>query len=254
LACNIISLIVLFVNMVYVIPNTQYYHNGFLVSNQSKIIQRYLGWRFALDLVGYVAAFVFVVANKYELVYLKVVFYLLVNRLAQVDDMLQRRVELTKVRLAAYKLCRVILLLLFLVVWLSAIFFAIDYYYYQQGASATYSGTQLWLIDSSATNSMDIVQFYNDWSVWFNYSVYWCIQTVSMVGFGDITGKNPVEVMYTSLIITLVVVSYAFFITGVWEIIAEAREFNEYQNKQWRMYKEYQKENMRPLDRKKLQS
>ncbi len=67
---------------------------------------------------------------------------------------------------------------------------------------------------------MDIIQFYNDWSVWFNYSVYWCIQTVSMVGFGDITGKNPVEVMYTSLIITLVVVSYAFFITGVWEIIA----------------------------------
>ena len=47
-----------------------------------------------------------------------------------------------------------------------------------------------------------------------------------MVGFGDITGKNPVEVMYNSLIITLVVVSYAFFITGVWEIIAEAREFN----------------------------
>lgn len=140
----------------------------------------------------------------------------MVNRLSQVDDMLQRKIELTKVRLAAYKLCRIILLLLFLVVWLAAIFFAIDYHYYQQGANATYSGTELWLVDSAATNYMDIIQEYNDWRVWFNYSIYWCFQTVSMVGFGDVTGKNPVEVTYVSLVITLVVVSYAFFITGVW--------------------------------------
>lgn len=82
----------LFINIVYVIPNTQYYHNGFLVSNQTKIIERYLGWRLALDVLGYVAAFVFVVGCTYELVYLKVVFYLMVNRLSQVDDMLQRKV------------------------------------------------------------------------------------------------------------------------------------------------------------------
>lgn len=220
LTCNIVSLIVLFINIVYVCPNTQYYHNGFLVTNQQKIIQRYFGWRLVSDVLGYVSVFVFVVANTYELIYFKIVFYLMVNRLSQVDDVLQRKVELMKVRLAAYKLCRIILLLLFLVVWLASIFFAIDYHYYQQGPDATYSGTQLWLVDSAATNYMDIVLYYDDWRVWFGYSIYWCLQTVSMVGFGDVTAKNPVEATFVSLVITLVVISFAFFITGVWEIIA----------------------------------
>jgi hypothetical protein len=111
------------------------------VTNQQKIIQRYFGWRLVSDILGYVSAFVFVVSNTYELIYFKLVFYLMLNRLSQVDDILQRKVELMKVRLAAYKLCRIILLLLFLVVWLSSIFFAIDYHYYQQGPNATYSGT-----------------------------------------------------------------------------------------------------------------
>jgi len=31
--------------------------------------------------------------------------------------------------------------MLFLVLWLAAIFFAIDYHYYKQGAEATYSET-----------------------------------------------------------------------------------------------------------------
>jgi hypothetical protein len=37
-----------------------------------------------------------------------------------------------------------------------------------------------------------------------------------MVGFGDITAKNPHEVVYVSIVITVIVISYAFFITGVW--------------------------------------
>jgi len=49
-----------------------------------------------------------------------------------------------------------------------------------------------------------------------DYALYWSFQTVSMVGFGDITPKNPVEVTFTSLVITCVVVSFAFFVTGVW--------------------------------------
>lgn len=84
------------------------------------------------------------------------------------------------------------MLMLFLVLWLSSIFFAIDYHYYQQGPYATYNGTYLWLTTSSATNDIDLIQFYDDWVVWLDYSMYWAFQTVSMVGFGDVTGKNPV--------------------------------------------------------------
>lgn len=32
ITCNVVSLIVLLINIIYVTPNTQYYHNGFLVT------------------------------------------------------------------------------------------------------------------------------------------------------------------------------------------------------------------------------
>lgn len=95
-------------------------------------------------------------------------------------------------RLAAYKLVRIILVMFFLVLWLAAIFFAIDYHYYLQGENATYTGTELWLTASTATNSIDIIQGFDNWAVWLDYSLYWSFQTVSMVGFGDLTPKNPV--------------------------------------------------------------
>lgn len=170
-----------------------------------------------MDCVGYVSVFVFVVAETYQLIYLKLVFHVMIYRLGKVDEAMQRKIELTKVRLAAYKLFRIIILLCYLALWLGAIFFAIDYHYYLQGDSALYSGTQLWLVTSSATNyDTDIIQFFDNWWVWVNYSFYWSIQTLSMVGFGDITPKNPVEATYVSVLISCVVICYAFFITGVW--------------------------------------
>jgi len=50
----------------------------------------------------------------------------------------------------------------------------------------------LWLTASTATNSIDIIQGFDNWAVWLDYALYWSFQTVSMVGFGDVTPKNPV--------------------------------------------------------------
>ena len=74
--------------MVYVTPNTQYYHNGFLVTKHEKIIQRYLGWRLIIDAVAYLSLFVFVVSYTYHLIYFKIFFYLMAYRLNKVDDLL----------------------------------------------------------------------------------------------------------------------------------------------------------------------
>jgi hypothetical protein len=61
-----------------------------------------------------------------------------------------------------------------------------------------------------------------------------------MVGFGDLTPRNPLEVQYCSAVILLVVLLYVFFVSGVWEIVSEAREQTKFQYKQWRSFKQYQ--------------
>jgi len=180
-----------------------------------------MGWRLWFDIAAFTFILIYAVSNVHGLIYLKLLSHLMIYRLVKVDDSLQRKIELTKIRLAIYKLTRLIVLLLFLVLWLASIFFAIDYHYYQQGDNSVYQGTYLWLTDSATANDIDLIQTY-DWYIWLNYSVYWCLQTVSMVGFGDLTAKNPVEVIYSSVVITCIVIFYAFFITGVWDIISEA--------------------------------
>lgn len=30
-----------------------------------------------------------------------------------------------------------------------------------------------------------------DWYVWLNYAFYWTLQSISMVGYGDMTPRNP---------------------------------------------------------------
>ncbi len=87
-----VSVIVLLVNMIYVIPNTQYFHNGFLVNKADNIIRRYFGWRLVIDGIAYISLFVFVVSNTYSLIYLKLVFYLMGYRLVKVDDLLLRKI------------------------------------------------------------------------------------------------------------------------------------------------------------------
>jgi hypothetical protein len=66
---------------------------------------------------------------------------------------------------------------------------------------------------------MDIILTYPHWWVWLNYSAYWTLQSISMVGYGDMTPRNPPEVIYCNLAVLMMTMLYAFFISGVWQII-----------------------------------
>jgi len=110
---------------------------------------------------------------------------------------------------------------MFIVFWLSSIFFAIDYHYYQHGP---YQGTYNWLtfepctiaypIDGSDPFPIDVIQTY-PWYVWLNYAAYWCLQTISTVGYGDITPRNPTSVAFTNFTILIVMFFFVFFINSI---------------------------------------
>ena len=95
---------------------------------------------------------------------------------------------------ALYKLINLLSMLSILLFWVASIFFAIDYSYYKQ--QNEYFPVNLWLTNTLACQYsdltfIDLIQTYT-WPVWFNYSMYWVLQTVSGVGYGDITARNPV--------------------------------------------------------------
>lgn len=55
-----------------------------------------------------------------------------------------------------------------------------------------------------------------DWYVWLTYAFYWTFQSISMVGYGDMTPRNPPEVAYCDFVVLIMTLMYAFFINSVW--------------------------------------
>lgn len=82
-----------------------------------------------------------------------------------------------------------IIFLWILVTWAACLFFAIDYHFYQQ-QGLYYNLNQLWLMSSQATSPIQIATAF-PWYVWYEYALYWSVQTSTTIGYGDLTSRNP---------------------------------------------------------------
>jgi cyclic nucleotide gated channel alpha 1 len=125
-----------------------------------------------------------------------------------------------------YRIVRLVLMLLLLVLWLGSIFFAIDYYFYKR--KGEYYPVHLWLTNTKASQYLDgtFIDLYTtyEWYVWLVYAVYWTLQSVSLLGYGDITPRNPYEVAFCDVALVIITLIYALFISAVWKILEEVTQ------------------------------
>lgn len=148
------------------------------------------------------------------------------------------KLELKTYRYAAYKVFRLLAYMLFILFWLASIFFYIDYRFY---VNQTYPIEQNWLtwtmcaFQDTPTGQIgtDLLQTYpQQWYIWLNYAMYWALQTVSTVGYGDITPRNPPSVVFTNISILITMFFFVFFINNIIEIIDEMTTSEDKQKKE----------------------
>jgi hypothetical protein len=122
-----------------------------------------------------------------------------------------------------YQFLRISFILFFVIVWIASVYFAIDYTYYLEGEDGYYySSEQLWLYGSPTFSAiafpLDVVKEFQ-WPYWLIYAMYWSMQITATVGYGDVTARNPVTILYSGIVMILMTVLFALFINTVWTII-----------------------------------
>lgn len=63
-----------------------------------------------------------------------------------------------------------------------------DYYFYLEKGKY-YHGGFLWLTGSQTTFDMNLIEEFG-WPAWFDYALYWSVQTTAGVGYGNMTPRN----------------------------------------------------------------
>ena len=153
LAISWLFIALMLVNTLLVAPNTQFEKRGYVISSRQEIMSNYLGFACGVDVLGLLIVITYYASGLPQLIYLKPIFYLNISTVLRLDSLVLGYLELKLYALAFYRLLRLEVFIVFIVFWLSSIFFAIDYYFYRYGP---YQGTANWLTYEPATMAYPI--------------------------------------------------------------------------------------------------
>lgn len=237
---NILFIIAMFVDSLFIRTNLAFYRNGKVIVKKSFIFSNYIQYDFPFDAISWLVYLIYAVSGIPKLAYLKLLFYLKVKTVAKINNQILFALATYRVRLGIYKLLRTIILLWLMTTWVSCIYFAIDYHYYQEKGFYFNTG-QLWLTNSNAIDNLNLLEIFPYWYVWYEYAVYWSFQTSATIGYGDMTPRNPHEVLYCNFIILINTVFFAFYINTIWQIIRDLQEYYRRYIQNWENLKNYLK-------------
>lgn len=111
--------------------NLSYYKLGKLVDSRAKIFDKYIKFKFWIDLVTTIVLLVYISGGDPNLIYLKLVFYLKIISLSSIDREILQYLIVYRISKGLYKLFRIVILIWFITIWVSSVYFAMDYYWYR---------------------------------------------------------------------------------------------------------------------------
>ena len=177
--------------------HTSFYEYGVCVRDKQQILRNYVKNMFLWDLISFFSLILSFFPNN-ELKLFRIFFIFSYNNFRTLYKNLREQWKTGDLFDLIILLCRLIVVSHFV----ACIWHAIGYYTF-------FEFQQSWLD----------LYMEDDWPTRYLVSLYWAITTLCTVGYGDITAKNPFEMLYVSFIMLLGTLIFGYSINCVGTLI-----------------------------------
>ena len=186
------------------------------VTDNGVILTQYLQLGAVIDVVAFIVYCIQFLVHG-DAIYVKLLFYLKYYTFRQIDEQVGNRLMYNQYSNALYRFLRMVSFIFFLNSLEACIYFSIDYFYYKQQGT-NYQLGYLWLTTSQSTLGLDLIQAFN-WPAWYDFALYWAVQTASAVGYGDMTPRNPTEVLLCNIVMLTMICIFVVFADTILDIV-----------------------------------
>ena len=194
-----------------------------IVTDRKRIVARYLRQGLIIDVVTVLILIVSPASGALWTNWLKLWLILKLIRLSEIDDFYMRKFNIYRKSKTVYVIFKQIMLIFVLSHIVGLIFYAMDYQFLASGyypPDRTYFlMKECWLISSTAYSP--IIEL--SWPLQYLYTLYWGVNTISTISYGDIAPLNPIETNYSIVAFCFGFIIYGYVVNQIVKIILWAR-------------------------------
>ena len=190
--------------------NTSYFNKGFLVKNRKAIIIHYFKTELFMDVSTAVLYFIDM-RDYHHWAFFKMWFLLRSKKIGNIYEKLQ---EKFKISLKVHPSFIDLINLLFFSFFILHIFAC--FWFYIAFIDQDNPNAKNWLTANDLNHEDMVTQYL--------YAFYWSTVTIMTVGYGDISAKNTIEVIFSSFTIFFGCALFAYFVNSVGVIVQDIKK------------------------------
>ena len=157
--------------------------------NKLKIVGNYLKLYFLIDFVGVLVVTTCFFSGSVAFNYIKILFFFKTTVLNRIDVLFQKMLIFYLKWNMGYLILRQIVIVILSTHYLGIIFFAVDHYVYSTNYYGPNTPLLSWVYNATAYSQL----IWEPWYMWFIYSFYFALGTMTTIAYGDITPLNPID-------------------------------------------------------------
>ncbi|KAL4432955.1 hypothetical protein ABPG74_014469 [Tetrahymena malaccensis] len=198
--------------------NTSMYIHGELIENRAVIFKKRIrNWQFFIDIICLAIIILDMLIQETHFPSFTVIFYLKITTIFRFDKKFLNLIQLMRRMKAGYLLIRLTYGIMFLCHIAACIYLKVG----QQQLNGQVPQEQN---DCKPPSSWLEPYLKYPFFIQFLWALYWAVTTILTVGYGDITPKEPNEVVVTIICMLISCVIFAYCINSIWEILQDLKK------------------------------